>query len=500
MGHELPPSASATITPAMRDGKFKEGTVVALVESLAVDTDEGSSGIGSDVEDANEAKLAARPKLSRELAQAYEVGMRNFLVVYGARAGLALLLQAVKLLRKGNVKVLFSLDQFLGEKQLPFRVEAVSLGILVGGLSGGSKAIQALLRHGLAKLFPTLSTVSIGKFSSLASGAIAAALVAPAAGKYSRFFVLYVLSRALQSLYNIAKQRKMWHFWGSDWNHGDALLFALSNAQLMYGCVMRPDSVARGFYRFVLNVSPVEADVLQVVRQANRNLPIDTARLQRFVERKGMKLDFPLPQGCPDMISCRFVHHQTESCMRGIVDAFKDTYLISYPFYVTIFMVPTLLFKLKRLQSAPVQTLFRVFTNAARSNLFLAAYNAIYISLLCGQRRVVTKDHRFYYYLMGFGASSAIFFEPKHRRSEIAMYMLPRALDVVYCVLRDHHLAPSFKHGERMVFAVSMAILTYCYQHERDSMDPIVSSTLQRVLESSSSASTWSPPHLHASP
>lgn len=50
-----------------------------------------------------------------------------------------------------------------------------------------------------------------------------------------RTLALYMLARLAQCLYNSLKQRGLFHFWGSDWAYGDALLFALSSAQVLPG-------------------------------------------------------------------------------------------------------------------------------------------------------------------------------------------------------------------------------------------------------------------------
>ena len=48
-----------------------------------------------------------------------------------------------------------------------------------------------------------------------------------------RTLALYMLARIAQCLYNSLKQQGLFHFWGSDWAYGDALLFALSSAQVL---------------------------------------------------------------------------------------------------------------------------------------------------------------------------------------------------------------------------------------------------------------------------
>ena len=62
-------------------------------------------------------------------------------------------------------------------------------------------------------------------------------------------FAMYVGTRAAQGLYNWAKARRHWHFWGSSWAHGDSLLFAAGTAQIMsvpYQCNIHNASALSG--------------------------------------------------------------------------------------------------------------------------------------------------------------------------------------------------------------------------------------------------------------
>ena len=47
-----------------------------------------------------------------------------------------------------------------------------------------------------------------------------------------RTLALYTLARLAQCYYNSQKQQGRWHAWGSNWQYGDALLFAVSSAQV----------------------------------------------------------------------------------------------------------------------------------------------------------------------------------------------------------------------------------------------------------------------------
>lgn len=85
-----------------------------------------------------------------------------------------------------------------------------------------------------------------------------------------RSVALYLCVRALQSIYNAFKSRGWWHFWGSDWEHGDTLLFALATAQVMYAYVMRPETLPASYNRFIINMGPIAEPVIMAVRDRVR--------------------------------------------------------------------------------------------------------------------------------------------------------------------------------------------------------------------------------------
>ena len=51
-------------------------------------------------------------------------------------------------------------------------------------------------------------------------------------GENRRMIALYVAARATESTYRSLKDHGLWSFPGAAWQHNDALLFALSSAQV----------------------------------------------------------------------------------------------------------------------------------------------------------------------------------------------------------------------------------------------------------------------------
>jgi hypothetical protein len=62
--------------------------------------------------------------------------------------------------------------------------------------------------------------------------------------------------------------------------------------------------------------------------------------------------------------------------------------------------------------------------------------------------------------------------------------VLPRALDSLFLILRDRRLVATVRHGDVLVFALSMGFMMHTYEHERESMGAFLHSTLKRFLQS----------------
>lgn len=334
-------------------------------------------------------------------------------------------------------RAVVDLRQLLDEKHVTFRVDAVSFGLFLGWFTGGYRALRALLPVLLQRYVTAASRKPRSdvltqspeeaaqqrrreeQLSALASGAIAGCAIVFVDAKKRRSFALYALTRALQCAYNTAKRNDYWHFWGSDWRFGDALLFALSSAQVMYAYVMRPSTLPPEYFRFIQNTGPVELETLSLVQQSNRGVPIDAQLLQRLITRKSVHLAVPSPTGVgvSAVIPCGLVHCDSASCTIGAVQCFRRAFSKTFPLYLSLFIVPSVVIHFKKFLSHPLRTLSRAVLGATRSNSFLASFVTAYLALICTHRKLFRGDHRIVYYLAGLGASTTILLEPKSRRS-----------------------------------------------------------------------------------
>lgn len=61
---------------------------------------------------------------------------------------------------------------------------------------------------------------------------------------------------------------------------------------------------------------------------------------------------------------------------------------------------------------------------------------------------MASKDHKLVYWISGGLAALSVLFEKKSRRSELALYVLPRAGDSLWYILVNRHLLPRIKNAE----------------------------------------------------
>ena len=101
------------------------------------------------------------------------------------------------------------------------------------------------------------------------------------------------------------------------------------------------------------------------------------------------------------------------------------------------------------------------------------------MTTICLHRKVATKDNRFIYFIAGIVCSSSIFIEKKSRRSELALYTLPRAIDSLYLIMTEKKWLSGIKNGELYLFMTSMGLIMYFYEKYPNSLSSLLHSFLK---------------------
>ncbi|CAN6807110.1 unnamed protein product [Brassica oleracea] len=406
---------------------------------------------------------------------------QSFLLSYGVRVGIGILLRAFKLARGQSYSSLLDLKQLVSETDLIVREEACRIGLLFGGFTGSYHLLRCCLRKWRKKETP-LNSVLAGSIAGLS-------ILALDDSTQRRTLALYLLARLGQAAYNSAKSKNKFHLWGSHWKHGDSLLFSLACAQVMYAFIMRPETLPKSYREFIQKTGPVARPVYQAVRECCRGGPIDVASLSAYISSKNEASDVEVEEFA-SIIPCSAIHPHTNSCLAQNANAMSATFKKTFPLYFSLTFVPYVVLNLQRFMASPYRTSWHSIRDSVRSTSFLSAFVGIFQAFICAHRKVASKDHKIVYWFAGGVAALSVMLEKKPRRSELALYVLPRAGDSLWEILVNRHVLPDIKNAEVAMFCACMGGIMYYLEHEPDTLAPFLRGLIRRFLASQISNSS----------
>ena len=114
--------------------------------------------------------------------------------------------------------------------------------------------------------------------------------------------------------------------------------------------------------------------------------------------------------------------------------------------------------------------------------MFIAVYVAVFRYLLCKTKNFRHKVDRWNVIIASFICGFAILFEPATRRSELTMYLVPRALESMYNYYVQKGMARHYRYAEVLIFAFCMSLIMYCYETTPENIKPAYHSLLKRFF------------------
>eukprot|EP01129_Flabellula_baltica_P011583 TRINITY_DN5107_c0_g1_i1.p1 TRINITY_DN5107_c0_g1~~TRINITY_DN5107_c0_g1_i1.p1 ORF type:complete len:453 (+),score=61.26 TRINITY_DN5107_c0_g1_i1:37-1359(+) len=401
-------------------------------------------------------------------------------LTYGGRTGLSVILRCISLLRQGKIDKLFSFQKVFAEKHVVVRVEAMRMGLFLGGFASVFKLLKLIFEYYSRKR---------SVYHSLIAGFVASLSCLFLESDFRRTLALYVIARAFQSLYNWLKKRGYWHFWGSDWEHGDTALFGLASAQIMYAYVMRPETLPKSYYKFIVRTGPIDESVLNAVRANNRNKPIALDDVFGFIKKTVPDVaahpGYALSQEST-IVPCSVMHPQSLNHVHNTLRIVYNTAKQTAPLYGALTLMPLLLLRFRKLLTQPLSELKYFVKSTIQSTAFISAFVGLYQTVICAHRSVASVDNRFIYYIGGLVASLSLLIEKKSRRSDLALYALPRGLDSLYLTFQDKKFLSTVPYGDALLIALGMSGIMYCYDYERDTLSPLIQTIIKKLLSDKS--------------
>ncbi|KAI0265887.1 hypothetical protein BC834DRAFT_876787 [Gloeopeniophorella convolvens] len=355
-------------------------------------------------------------------------------------------------------------------------------------LSSAAQAHQSWLRRRSAR------------WHSVVAGAVAGG-IAISLESFSRRKVIaqQLFVRGLQGSYNAYSERR-----GFKVPHGDVLVFSLACAQIMYSFLMRPDTLPKSYAAWINSAGQIPKEVVSINRDMVRNHTYNPADLERILARPDL-----LPENLsvleawraahPPYGSCVGAHPHVASCAHVPFERFLSVFRWTLPIYGALHVVPMLLFKRRAFLREPTRMALRAGWGTARSAAFLGVFVAIYQGYYCGAQnayRALERRPRVpawlvaafvskpSFWLGGLLSGLAVLVEAKHRRGELAMYVLPKGLESAWIAARGKGLVPfrTGKQGSVLLTAIGMGMVMSTYQNDPQHLSGLVRRILYQFI------------------
>jgi hypothetical protein len=344
---------------------------------------------------------------------------------------------------------------------------AVKFGLFLGGFTFTFKAVNCLLRNLLEEE---------NKLNAFVAGGIAGATVMflPPADRTP--IALYVFIRAAKTAFDVASKRAWFPAWMKqrDW---DVALMCISAAQILYGLVVRPQSLPASYLRFLQVAGRKDRRVVSAVGQLARGEHMDMHELHQYAREKRIYADWSSATQKRPMCD---IMHPEHSCMHHWASYVVDHFVhYSLRLYIPLNVFTLLVFSRR---TAPLDMLRKLFVSCIRSSAFLAFYcgNAWFAQCMLRTLNVyTTKTH---WLFGGLAAGPAVLLEHKSRRMELALYCMSPALQGMYKSAVDFGWLPAIPNVTGFMFCLASAVMMAAHQNAPQDMAPIMSKITKNLI------------------
>lgn len=295
---------------------------------------------------------------------------------------------------------------------------------------------------------------------------------------------------------------------------GNIVLFGLCCGQIMFGFLLAPETIPRDYYNWIQGVSGVPTFAVASNRTAVRQnvihpehikLALDSrdvtkkhvGELRQLLENsrraqaagaQGLKANWHIP--------CSITHPWEESCSYTLVERFFRTFRFMLPVYGALHLIPPIVLRRHAFAKDPLKMLARITLGITRSCSFLGFFIIINQALFCMRtnaldtlpgkglggllRTLIARKETFW--IMGFLNALSLFAEERKRRTELAMYVFPKALESAWASARKRAWVPVVPFGDTVLGAAALAMVMDSYVHSPESLSGIVRRLLFQLV------------------
>ncbi|KIY49135.1 hypothetical protein FISHEDRAFT_41969 [Fistulina hepatica ATCC 64428] len=355
------------------------------------------------------------------------------------------------------------------------------------------------------------------KWHAALAGAVAGALAIGFETKSRRKLISQQLFvRGLQGTWNAYSTR-----WGIKIPHGDILLFSAACAQIMYAFILRPDTLPWSYNAWIQSASMVPVEGVRINRNMYLDhtvkdltdidaivaLPTTTAKNATHLLSLRHKLATGQTEGVyiPPYGPCAAIHPAVDRCPTLQVHRFVQVFRWMLPIYGALHLVPALLFRRHAFMKHPGAMLRRSAVGTLRSSAFLGTFVVICQALFCFKHHLhrvlsalspkselrallpqicidalVSKASIM---MMGLSTGFALLVEEKRRRGELAMYVLPKALESAWVMAQGKGWVFRTRgFGDVLLTSWAMGMMMSEYQNAPQNLSGIVRRILYQFI------------------
>ena len=139
---------------------------------------------------------------------------------------------------------------------------------------------------------------------------------------------------------------------------------------------------------------------------------------------------------------------------------------MAYKIFVPIHLAPVLLFKRNQLKRHPLKVLKALLKNIIRSTAWISVYVCLLWYFYCFFRKLRQKTDKYNINLAASVCWIALYLDSANRRTEMALYMIPRMFESGLSFLENFGYIKSPPNAEVLAFAIGPSLLMYFYQNE----------------------------------
>lgn len=333
-----------------------------------------------------------------------------------------------------------------------------------------------------------------------------------------------LLVRGLEGTYNSAHSKGLITI-----PHGAVISFGLACGQIMYAWLNQPHTLPKSYISWITQASHISPTALPIHRDIMRNNKSEASKaIPLFPDGKipspmptsGESLRFPnlapnksnrrgvtgkSVKGVIDYmksqdegkklyhIPCEIVHPWENNHFWSPIDRFLEVTRWILPVYMTLHFVPAVFLRMRAFRKDPIRVFLRSLFGSVRSSSFLGVFVIIFQTAFCTLHQIHDRIsssptlsantpiwlQKFLvstiaHWGAGFLTCLSLFVEHKRRRTELAMYVLPKGMESAWSVARQRSWLPFVPGGDLLLTSAGMSLIMGTYAQNPEHLSGLV--------------------------